>query len=130
MPYYLAQIRPRESLAENILNLILMSDGLLHEEARLLLEQELTDAAGYFSVLRAIAAGQTRVSQIAQRTGVRGGAARVSQMLDTLRRPVARGARGSRHGRQSRALQAELSTASSTPTCASGFASCCPTRTG
>ena len=85
MPYYLAQIRPRESLAENILNLILMSDGLLHEEARLLLEQELTDAAGYFSVLRAIAAGQTRVSQIAQRTGVRGGASRVSQMLDTLR---------------------------------------------
>ncbi len=85
MPYYLAQIRPQESLAENILNLILMSDGLLHEEARLLLEQELTDAAGYFSVLRAIAAGQTRVSQIAQRTGVRGGATRVSQMLETLR---------------------------------------------
>jgi len=85
MPYYLAQIRPRESLAENILNLILMGDGLLHEEARLLLEQELTDAAGYFSVLRAIAAGQTRVSQIAARTGVRGGATRVSQMLDTLR---------------------------------------------
>ncbi len=82
MPYYLAQIRPRQSLAENILELILMSDGLLHEEARLLLEQELTDAAGYFSVLRAIAAGQTRVSQIAQRTGV--GAVRVSQMLDTL----------------------------------------------
>jgi len=85
MPYYLAQIRPDESLAENILNLILMSDGLLHEEARLLLEQELTDAAGYFSVLRAIAAGQTRVSQIAVRTGVRGGTTRVSQMLDTLR---------------------------------------------
>ncbi len=82
MPYYLAQIRPRQSLAENILELILMSDGLLHEEAPLLLEQELTDAAGYFSVLRAIAAGQTRVSQIAQRTGV--GTVRVSQMLDTL----------------------------------------------
>ncbi len=84
MPYYLAQVRPERSLAENILELILMSDGLLHEEARLLLEQELTDAAGYFSVLRAIAAGQTRVSQIAQRSGVRGGAVRVSQMLQTL----------------------------------------------
>jgi AAA+ ATPase superfamily predicted ATPase len=86
MPYYLAQIRPEQDLAENILNLILMSDGLLHEEARLLLDQELTDAAGYFSVLRAIAAGQTRVSQIATRTGVRGGAMRVSQMLDVLQR--------------------------------------------
>jgi uncharacterized protein len=84
MPYYLSQVRPEQSLAENILDLILMSDGLLHEEARLLLEQELTDASSYFSVLRAIAAGQTRVSQIAQRTGVRGGAVRVSQMLDTL----------------------------------------------
>jgi AAA+ ATPase superfamily predicted ATPase len=86
MPYYLAHIRPEQDLAENILNLILMSDGLLHEEARLLLEQELTDAAGYFSVLRAIAAGQTRVSQIATRTGVRGGTMRVSQMLDVLQR--------------------------------------------
>jgi uncharacterized protein len=86
MPYYLSHLRPEESLQENILNLILMSDGLLHEEARLLLEQELTEAAGYFSVLRAIAAGQTRVSQIATRTGVRGGAARVSQMLDVLQR--------------------------------------------
>lgn len=84
MPYYLSHIRAQESLRENILNLILINDGLLHEEARLLLEQELTDAAGYFSILRAIAAGQTRVSQIATRTGVRGGAARVSQMLDVL----------------------------------------------
>ena len=84
MPYYLSHVRSEESLHENILNLVLMSDGLLHEEARLLLEQELTDASGYFSILRAIAAGQTRVSQIATRTGVRGGATRVSQMLDVL----------------------------------------------
>jgi uncharacterized protein len=86
MPYYLAHVRPEQDLAENILNLVLVSDGLLHEEARLLLGQELTDAGGYFSVLRAIAAGQTRVSQIATRTGVRGGAMRVSQMLDVLQR--------------------------------------------
>lgn len=84
MPYYLSHVRPDETLAENILNLVLMNDGLLHEEARLLLEQELTDASSYFSVLRAIAAGQTRVSQIAQRTGIPGGTARVSKMLETL----------------------------------------------
>jgi AAA+ ATPase superfamily predicted ATPase len=84
MPYYLSQIRPEQDIAENILNVILMSDGLLHEEARLLLEQEFSDAAGYFSVLRAIASGQTRVSQIAMRTGVRGGTARVSHMLEAL----------------------------------------------
>lgn len=85
MPYYLAQVRERDTLADNILNLVLRPDGLLHEEARLLLDQELRDASAYFSILRAIAAGQTRVSQIVQRTGITGGASQVSQMLDTLR---------------------------------------------
>ncbi|MBV9356209.1 MAG: ATP-binding protein, partial [Chloroflexi bacterium] len=83
MPYYLAQVRPNESLSDNILNIVLMPDGLLHEEARLLLDQELTDPSAYFSVLRAIAAGQTRVAQMAERTGI--STARVSQMLDLLR---------------------------------------------
>ncbi|HKG02912.1 MAG TPA: ATP-binding protein [Conexibacter sp.] len=86
MPYYLAQIRPERTLAENILDLVLLPDGLLHEEARLLLDQELPNASGFFSVLRAIAAGQTRVAQIAERTGIAGGSSRVSQMLDTLQR--------------------------------------------
>ena len=82
----LAQIRPQRTLAENILELVLQPDGLLHEEARLLLDQELTNASGFFSILRAIAAGQTRVAQIAERTGIAGGSSRVSQMLDTLQR--------------------------------------------
>ena len=85
MPYYLAHVRGEASLAQNILDLILMRDGLLHEEARLLLDVELPDANTYFSVLRAIAAGQTRVSQIDQRTGI-GDTSRVSQMLDRLQR--------------------------------------------
>src|SRR5215213_92026 len=84
MPYYLAHVRPDDTLAENILNLVLRRDGLLHEEARLLLEQELREASAYFSILRAIAAGQTRVSQITQRTGITGGTSQVSQMLETL----------------------------------------------
>jgi AAA+ ATPase superfamily predicted ATPase len=85
MPYYLAHVREQASFADNILDLVLRPDGLLHEEARLLLDQELPDASAYFSVLRAIAAGQTRVSEIAQRTGIAGGTSRVSQMLDMLR---------------------------------------------
>src|SRR6185312_7294196 len=86
MPYYLAQIRPEQTLAQNIRDLVLLPDGLLHEEARLLLDQELPNASGFFSILRAIAAGQTRVAQIAERTGIAGGSSRVSQMLDTLQR--------------------------------------------
>lgn len=85
MPYYLAQVREERTLAENILDLVLRPDGLLHEEVRLLLDQELADASSYFSVLRAIAAGQTRVSQIASRTGVPGGTSRISQMLELMR---------------------------------------------
>jgi len=85
MPYYLAHVREQHSVAENILNLVLRPDGLLHEEARLLLDQELLDASSYFSILRAIAAGQTRVSRIAERTQIPGGTSRVSQMLDMLR---------------------------------------------
>ncbi len=85
MPYYLAHVREQAGLADNILELILARDGLLHEEARLLLDVELPDASAYFSVLRAIAAGQTRVSQIDSRTGI-GDSSRVSQMLDQLQR--------------------------------------------
>jgi len=85
MPYYLAHVRSGDGLARNILDLILMRDGLLHEEARLLLDVELPDASSYFSVLRAIAAGQTRVNQIDQRTGI-GDSSRISQMLDRLQR--------------------------------------------
>lgn len=85
MPYYLAHVRADAGLEQSILDLILMRDGLLHEEARLLLDVELPDANAYFSVLRAIAAGQTRVNQIDQRTGI-GDSSRVSQMLDRLQR--------------------------------------------
>lgn len=83
MPYYLAHVRPDESLSDNILELVLMTDGLLHEEARLLLDQELSDPSAYFSVLRAIAAGRTRVGQISERSGI--STSRVSQMLELLR---------------------------------------------
>jgi AAA+ ATPase superfamily predicted ATPase len=48
MPYYLAHLREDATLAENILDLVLMRDGLLHEEARLLLDIELPDANSYF----------------------------------------------------------------------------------
>jgi hypothetical protein len=49
MPYYLGHVREDAGLAENVLDLILMRDGLLHEEARLLLDIELPDASAYFS---------------------------------------------------------------------------------
>jgi AAA+ ATPase superfamily predicted ATPase len=94
MPYYLERFDDRLSLADNILLHILYRDGLLHEEAELLLRQELSDPHNYFSVLRAIAGGQTRNSQICNRVGL--STAQVSQITAVLegmrlieqRRPV------------------------------------------
>jgi AAA+ ATPase superfamily predicted ATPase len=70
MPYYLARLRDDASLEDNILSHVLQRDGLLHEEADLLLRQELPDPRQYFAVLEAIARGATRNGQISAQTGL------------------------------------------------------------
>jgi AAA+ ATPase superfamily predicted ATPase len=82
MPYYLAQIDSERSVAENILRTVLARNGVLREEARLLLFQELAEPRLHFSVLRALAAGDTRVSEIANRVGT--DSSTVSRVLDAL----------------------------------------------
>ena len=84
MPYYLERFRDDVPLAENILRHILYRDGFLHEEAELLLRQELSDPHNYFSTLRAIAAGKTRNSEIANWTGL--DSAQVRQITSVLER--------------------------------------------
>jgi AAA+ ATPase superfamily predicted ATPase len=71
IPYYLKEIDPEQPLAETIRRSILYPDGLLREEPRFLLSQEsrLRDQSTYMSCLRAIAGGDTRLNQIAQRIG-------------------------------------------------------------
>lgn len=71
VPYYLKEIDPDESLAEAIRRAVLYPDGLLREEPRFLLSQEsrLREQATYMSCLRAIAGGDTRLNEIAQRVG-------------------------------------------------------------
>lgn len=84
MPYYLERFDDRVPLAENILRHILRRDGFLHEEAELLLRQELSDPHNHFSTLRAIAAGRTRNSEIMDWTGL--DSARVRQITSVLER--------------------------------------------
>lgn len=69
MPYYLDAIDPSAPLAENILDVILVPGALLHEEPGFLFSQEgrIRDSRPYFTTLRAIAAGRTKHSEIAQR---------------------------------------------------------------
>lgn len=70
MPYYLEQFDPELAFADNVLRTMLRRDGVLHEEARLLLHEELPDPARYFSILRAIENGATKHNEIQQRTGI------------------------------------------------------------
>ena len=84
MPYYLATWDERVPMEENILRNILYRDGLLHEEAELLLRQELSDPRQYFSVLEAVARGRTHNNQIVQHTGL--DKAQVYKHLHTLQR--------------------------------------------
>ncbi len=69
MPYYLDAIDPANDLAENILRTILLPDALLRHEPEFLLAQEsrTRERETYMSALRAIAAGHTKLGEIAQR---------------------------------------------------------------
>ena len=71
IPYHLKEIDSAGDLPEAILRVALHPDGLLREEPRFLLTQEsrLRDTDTYMSCLRAIAAGTTRLNEIAQRIG-------------------------------------------------------------
>ncbi|MGH2905009.1 MAG: ATP-binding protein [Solirubrobacteraceae bacterium] len=99
MPYYLERFRDDVPLAENILRQILYRDGFLHEEAELVLRQELSDPHNYFSTLRAIANGKTRNSEIANWTELDSAQVRqITSVLERLklveqRRPVTAGPR-------------------------------------
>lgn len=84
MPYYLAHWDDSVSVADNILRRILNRDGMLHEEAELLLRQELPDPQQYAAILAAIASGSTRNNEIANHTGL--DRAQVYQHLKTLER--------------------------------------------
>ncbi len=69
MPYYLDAIDPENDLADNILRTILLPDSLLRHEPEFLLAQEsrIRERETYMSALRAIAAGHTKLGEIAQR---------------------------------------------------------------
>ncbi len=103
VPYYLKEIDSSRPLRETILRAVLNPDGLLRDEPRFLLSQEsrLRDVDTYMSCLRAIAAGVTRLNEIAQRIG-RSRSEEARPFLQTLeemglverRRPLAGRARG------------------------------------
>jgi len=71
MPYYLRTFSDRQDIFANIRQHILDAQtGALFNEPRLLLMEELREPRNYFSILRAIAQGRTRLNEITQASGV------------------------------------------------------------
>ncbi|TYT60973.1 ATP-binding protein [Natrialba swarupiae] len=69
IPAYLEQFDPEQSLLSNIETHILSKGAFLYEEPEFLLRQELREPATYMAILEAIAAGSTRVTDIANTIG-------------------------------------------------------------
>ena len=70
IPYYLEEVSPDVTLAENIQQTILSTHGTLHDEPDYVLRMELTEPTRYFSILEAIAGGKTSRNEIAGTTGI------------------------------------------------------------
>ena len=71
MPYYLRTFSDRQDIFANIRQHILDAQtGTLFNEPRLLLMEELREPRNYFSILRAIAQGRTRLNEITLASGV------------------------------------------------------------
>ncbi|NMB89900.1 MAG: ATP-binding protein [Chloroflexi bacterium] len=84
MPYYLRTFDPGLDILTNVRRSILdPQSGTLYNEPRLLLMEELHEPRNYFSILRAIAQGRTRLNEIAQGSGV-GPPGTVARYLDIL----------------------------------------------
>lgn len=69
-PHYLQNIDPQKSFEENLNSLILSQDGILHDEPEFLLRTELEKPNRYFSLLKAMARGNTSRNDIAQGAGI------------------------------------------------------------
>jgi AAA+ ATPase superfamily predicted ATPase len=84
MPYYLQVFNDREDIFSNIRRQILDSQsGSLFNEPRLLLMEEMREPRNYFSILRAIAQGRTRLNEIVLGSGI-GESTSVARYLDIL----------------------------------------------
>jgi hypothetical protein len=83
VPAYLEQVRPHESVLRNISELILARNTFLHNEVEFLLREELREPRDYYVILRAIAQGKRKLSEIMNDTGF--DKAHLSRYLDILR---------------------------------------------
>jgi hypothetical protein len=69
-PAYLQRFSDKITIEQNVKDEILSKNAFLYSEPRFLLMEELREPSIYFSILKAIAFGKTRLNEIVQETGV------------------------------------------------------------
>jgi AAA+ ATPase superfamily predicted ATPase len=82
IPLYLSLFNDHTSIKENVIDNFLTRSGFLFEEPENLLKQELREPANCNAVIREIASGSTKISEIASKTGLE--TAAVSHLIKTL----------------------------------------------
>ena len=83
-PAYLQRFSDHKTIEQNVKEEILNKNGFLFSEPRFLLIEELRELAIYFSILKAIAFGRTRLKEIVQETGI-SDSHKVNKYLSVLR---------------------------------------------
>src|SRR6266849_496954 len=73
IPHYLLQFDAQRSLAWNIAHNVMRRGAVLYQEAELVVREELREPRLYYSILRALSDGLTRVSEITARVHGPGG---------------------------------------------------------
>jgi len=69
-PAYLQRFSDKRAIEQNVKDEILSKNAFLYSEPRFLLMEELREPSIYFSILKAIAFGKTRLNEIVQETGI------------------------------------------------------------
>ena len=69
-PAYLQRFNDQRTIEQNVKDEILSKNTFLYSEPRFLLMEELREPSLYFSILKAIAFGKTRLNEIVQETGI------------------------------------------------------------
>ena len=70
IPLYLEQFSPAKSLAENLTTNVFNKNSILYNEGEILLSEELSELRIYFAILKAMALGKTKFSEIINYTGL------------------------------------------------------------
>lgn len=83
VPAYVEKLHPKHDILTNISDLVLSSGTFFYNEIEYILREELREPRNYFVILKAIAQGKRKISEIINDTGFE--KSLVSKYLDTLR---------------------------------------------